>query len=526
MGKAATGHLRRLADGYEAQIRIASGPTGRKGYQLPHYGLEDREGADARCRALAEMASRLRAAKQGDLVDSIMERGAAARAGKAWDEVCATVETLCAGKTERTATGAMPTVAEFAESWAKGDLARKWPDHVEDKRTSDADEAYFRKYINPIIGPRRLDTVTLQHCDDVMASLPKHLKPSSRRRLGAALSRLMSIATYPARLMPTNPIPRGWLPRPGPRKAFSFLYPAEDSKLMAHEPIDLQYRMLYGTLAREGMRCAEAANLRWSDIDEVGFLKLDENKTDDPRKWFLDPGVARALKAWRTMRKDEPADAFVFTHPDGARILSSDDHMARLFRIHLQAAGIDRADLYAKSENRQPIRVHDLRATFVTLSLACGKTETYVMDRTGHKSSTMVHAYRRAARSAKEARLGWLAPLDESVPEIARMAQALPQDRQEGETSGGTGSKKRGNSKRPENQASRESTTTARHEPSSTDETANVGHSCAIDPLETALAAAAAAGQWDAVKLIAEELRARRLDGSGVVDLARRKVTR
>jgi integrase len=39
---------------------------------------------------------------------------------------------------------------------------------------------------------------------------------------------------------------------------------------------------------------------------------------------------------------------------------------------------------------RKPVRVHDLRATFVTVSLANGKTETWVQDRTGHKSTLMI----------------------------------------------------------------------------------------------------------------------------------------
>ncbi len=62
-----------------------------------------------------------------------------------------------------------------------------------------------------------------------------------------------------------------------------------------------------------------------------------------------------------------------------------------------------------------PIRVHDLRGTFVTLALASGKTETWVADRTGHKSSIMINRYRRAARSASELGLGLLAPLDTAL---------------------------------------------------------------------------------------------------------------
>jgi hypothetical protein len=59
--------------------------------------------------------------------------------------------------------------------------------------------------------------------------------------------------------------------------------------------------------------------------------------------------------------------------------------------------------------------VHDLRGTLVTLSLANGKSETWVADRTGHTSSQMINRYRRAARSAQELELGELHPLDVAI---------------------------------------------------------------------------------------------------------------
>ena len=74
------------------------------------------------------------------------------------------------------------------------------------------------------------------------------------------------------------------------------------------------------------------------------------------------------------------------------------------------------------------IRVHDLRGTFVTLSLANGRTEAWVADRTGHRSSVMINRYRRAARTATEPGLGLLAPLNEAMTPPARgQARGLSQ---------------------------------------------------------------------------------------------------
>jgi integrase len=52
------------------------------------------------------------------------------------------------------------------------------------------------------------------------------------------------------------------------------------------------------------MRSDEAAVLEWSDFDlERGAVRLDHNKTNDPRAWALQPGTARAMRAWKAYRR-------------------------------------------------------------------------------------------------------------------------------------------------------------------------------------------------------------------------------
>ena len=46
----------------------------------------------------------------------------------------------------------------------------------------------------------------------------------------------------------------------------------------------LGFRVFYGFLAREGTHAGEAEKFEWRDFDlDHGMMKLDENKTDDPR---------------------------------------------------------------------------------------------------------------------------------------------------------------------------------------------------------------------------------------------------
>ena len=69
---------------------------------------------------------------------------------------------------------------------------------------------------------------------------------------------------------------------------------------MQCKAIPVARRLLWGTLAREGMRLGEAQGLTWDDVDlKRGAVKLDRNKTDDARSWALNQGVVAALRAFR-----------------------------------------------------------------------------------------------------------------------------------------------------------------------------------------------------------------------------------
>jgi integrase len=131
---------------------------------------------------------------------------------------------------------------------------------------------------------------------------------NERRQVAQVMHRVLALAVYPMRLISANPLPRGWLPSPGNSKALTFLYPDEDAKLLGCTDVPLAHRLFYGFLAREGMRKSEALALSWRDVDRVrGAVSLDRNKTDDPRAWALDPGVAEALRRWHEL-SGKPVD--------------------------------------------------------------------------------------------------------------------------------------------------------------------------------------------------------------------------
>lgn len=429
MPRRATGNAFWSKGAWYARVTLRTRPRVRRAFQLPTVrDAHDEDAAHARAAVLAEIAAQLQAAGQSDHAARIVEAAAGAREGAELREVVDLVRRICDGELRPKPTSAT-TFRELGELWTSGKLAERWPDHVKVKRTAHRDAALLRTRIYPLVGDTRLVDFTLDDAERVIASLPP-MEQATRRQHAQALARVLALAAYPARIIPRSPLPRGFVPPQRSTKAKGYLFPVEDRALLGCRDVPLECRMLYGVLAREGMREGEGRAMTWSDLMlDVGMVRLDENKTDDPRAWALDPGVARALRAWYAMRGKPAGDVLVF---DGEGF--DWQHVAARFRAHLRLAGVDRAELFEATRSRLRVRVHDLRGTFVTLSLANGRTETWVADRTGHKSSMMINTYRRQARTAAELGLGELAPMDEAIPEIRewaaeRAAEQLDDDR-------------------------------------------------------------------------------------------------
>ena len=393
--------------------------------------------AKARAGLVQGWVNRLRSAGLDRDVTTIVEWAADAADAKALALVESRVDLLTGGDFERVEepkpTGGPLTFRAFAERWTSGELHRLYPDHVGAKDS--ADDEYRLAVVNEIVGDVPLASFTIDDADRAMSGVeatrrtqalaagrkePKPLEPAARRQYAQLLHRVLKLAAYPARILKASPLPPGWLPRTASNKAKGLLYPEEEATTLACAKHGLHWRIFFGFLARSGFRVDEAAGLTMSDVDlDHGVITLDVNKTDDPRAPTYSPELTTALKMWRDTYRAEakPSDLF-FTRPDGSRIPV--DGLADFYREHfVRDAGVTRAELFVRSKNRIPVRVHDLRGFFVTYALAGGATETWVMDRTGHKSSAMVNRYRRVARTVAEAGLGSPTPLHLAIPELA-----------------------------------------------------------------------------------------------------------
>ncbi len=87
----------------------------------------------------------------------------------------------------------------------------------------------------------------------------------------------------------------------------------------------------------------------------------------------------------------------------------------------LRAAGVERAALYHRAKNAEPLRFHDLRATFVTWAKRDGKGDGCISDRTGHLTPEMIERYSRAARTLADLKINPFPDLTGEIPELVKV---------------------------------------------------------------------------------------------------------
>jgi integrase len=421
MPRKPSGEVRHTSDGYSTRVRVGKA---RETFQLPT--VRDHVEAEARSALLADLAKRFVKAGVIDMSDArkLLDMAAGARADLL-PGVLQVAGELVGGELIETQPGERVTFEQVAREWISGDLSRRFPDHVGDVTEGfrSTVEKRLEKAVFPIIGPKAVRGITRADCEDVMRQLPApkgaskkgQLSRETRRQYAGLVNRVLNLAEL-AGYIDRNPLPRGWLPKPGARKRFPILYPAEDRSLLACTAVPLAWRLLWGFLHREGMRRGEAVALTWRDVDlEHGTVSLDENKTDHARFWKLGAGVAEALAEWKRMRGDVEADERVFTDEHGRPVTL--DHTADVVRAHLEKAKLARPDLFSEGPNKGRFGTHCFRRSFVTRSLANDRSEDWVRARSGHKSTELLR-YRQAAKVLGELALGELDALNLALPEF------------------------------------------------------------------------------------------------------------
>jgi len=324
------------------------------------------------------------------------------------------------------------TVRQFGELWTSGQLVTQFGEvrGLKIKRSAAADRTRLRAHVYPHIGHVAVADVSEHDVTRVMSraasaaekKLGRPWRQATKFQLYQVMRRLFDLAVKPGRLRSDNPVTVDLRPRKGSSKIYGFLYPGELLALLACESIPLARRVYYALAIYTGLRKGSLAALAWDAVDfEHGTITSLVNKNGVPQIFAQSdsdlPGLASMmvlLKRWHERRGCPAA-----TDPIIAELECRKDREAETLRADLKRAGVARAALFMNSEHIEPLRFHDLRATFVTWSRRAGKGQGWIADRTGHLTDEMMRRYDRAARMLADLKYQPFPDIRAALPELS-----------------------------------------------------------------------------------------------------------
>ena len=218
-----------------------------------------------------------------------------------------------------------------------------------------------------------------------------------------------------------NPVSKDMRPRKDKPKLYSFLYPVEVLALLAcpAEKVPLARRVHYVLAVYTGLRKGSLRSLTWGSVDfKNRTLTVLETKTGVPQVFELGADVVAVLEAWYELQGRPAATAPIIKHAD---LQCRKDREASTLQDDLKAAGVTREILFSEADNVEPLRFHDLRATFVTWARRQGKGRGWIGDRTGHLTDEMMNRYDRGARLLADLKYEPFPDVSKAIPELSNI---------------------------------------------------------------------------------------------------------
>jgi integrase len=352
-----------------------------------------------------------------------MSEARAKEAGAAW------LERMAARGAEVTPKGPPKgtTVEAHFSAWISGEMFRQHGavNGLKLKKSADKDRYRAHKYVFPVIGQKAVADVTEQDIEKVLARVPADRRSTTRERVVSMLRRGFDLAIMPARLRTTNPVTKYHKPPKDPPKLFAYLFPAELLAVLRCRSVALGRRVLYALAVYTGLRKQSLLALTWASVDEHNRALLSSvSKTGIAQFFEIPAGLLWVLKRWRIVQGrpgDQapivPEEALGLRRPTKAAPANLRTEASAL-RADLKAAGVTRAVLFAETANIEPLRFHDMRATFTTWAKRAGKGDGWISDRTGHLTPEMIERYSRAARTLEDLRIEPFPDLTGTIPEL------------------------------------------------------------------------------------------------------------
>jgi len=295
----------------------------------------------------------------------------------------------------------VPTLAEYVETWKRGEAAAKLHPNTRARYTED-----LARHVLPKLGRRSLRAL---HAALIEAEVTGPLREAGKHRTAqlakAALSKVMGTACKDRALgLVGNPC-HGVEVGSGGRRSVRPLDAEERARFreaIRGTPHEALFLVLLGT----GLRPSEARALGWEHLDlERGQARVERTvddagafhppKTERGRRTVPLPPEARQGLRELHLRRGRPVSGLVFINGRG-RVLSLRNLLRRDFRPALERAGLP-------AERVQALRLYDLRHGFATSGLEAGADVRTVADLMGHANTRLtMEVYQHVSDARKE----------------------------------------------------------------------------------------------------------------------------
>jgi integrase len=212
-------------------------------------------------------------------------------------------------------------------------------------------------------------------------------------------------------------------PDGGAKKLKQFLYPSEVAKFLACAAVPLLWRRTLAIDVYTYLRDGELRALSWADVDLAHKMIHVHRARDATGKVNATKGMhnrkvpieAALLPLLRAMHKEADGKGLVLP------VYPTENHLSRNLKRWLKRAGVERADLHARSATSKSITFHDCRATGLTWLAVRGDDPLKIQQRAGHTDFQTTQGYIRLADDAGE---GFGVPFPELPASLLSAAEA------------------------------------------------------------------------------------------------------
>lgn len=423
--------LREVAGGFSVPIsagsaRDAAGNLGKRRQFRMMIRIDESFGSPEARRALARarladivaMRDALVAVDRGAAAELLMRKAAAvAHDAEMFNFAIAAANVVMTRPSEKQseASSKFSTWGLLARAWCKQELAALYPNAGYGKASGESTDEPRVEFLCKYIADVPLATFSDEDYWRAMRPARAHCKTDSTFKAYAQVARRVLKIAVELRIIPAWPLSAVCkLPIVAKSSApvFPFLYPDEYVRLVRCHEIEIEWRVLWGFIVREGLRISEAFRIKWRHLSQLDngrwLLDVPDSKTGRALNFVLNVGTGEVLEAFRRLRPDLDGP-FAWMKPTNLK------KAAERVRDHVAQSGTTRERLLFNDGRLRRLREHDLRSTFVTWCKLAGVDNETISQHTGHESSTMIARYNRSKATIEHLGLPRYLPLDQAM---------------------------------------------------------------------------------------------------------------